>query len=104
MTDSGSASGCGDYTEVAPAALAAWLDRFADRHEGFATLRATDTIVVLHAVDGAIARLEVPNPPLDLPATGAATRIQIVVLLAGLVAHVLRAPECGPVRIHLRIP
>lgn len=100
MTDLGPVAGGGEYTEVPPAALAGWLDRFADAHQGFATLRATDTVVVLHAVDGTLAHLEVPNPPLGLPATRAATPLQIVVLLAGLVAYVQDTP--GPVRIHVR--
>ena len=85
-----------------PAGLAEWLDRFADRHQGFATVRATDRVVVLHGGDGALAHLEIPNPPLDLPASRAADPVQVVVLLAGLVDHVLDDPAAGPVRIHLR--
>ena len=102
MTESGPVSGGGEYTEVPPDGLAEWLDRFAGRFGGFAALRATDTVVVLHAGDGTLAHLEIPNPPLDLPACRASDPVQIVVLLAGLVAHVLAGPAAGPVRIHVR--
>ena len=102
MTDPGPVPGGGEYTEVPPAALADWLDRFAGRHQGFATLRITGTVVVLRAGDGTLAHLEVPNPPLDLPAASAADPVQIVVLLTGVVDHVLGVPDAGPVRIHLR--
>ncbi len=50
-------------TEVAPERLAGWVERFAAAHGGV-TARLEGDEVVLAAVDGGLARLTVPFPPL----------------------------------------
>lgn len=67
---------------VAAARLLRWIDGFADRHGSF-TPAVTPATVTLTAVDGAVAAIEVPFPPLD------GTRI------ADLLAHVKRQRRIG---------
>jgi hypothetical protein len=67
---------------IAPERLLRWIDGFADRHGSF-TPRVTPTLVTLEAVDGAVAEIEVPFPPLS------GTRV------ADLLAHVKRPRRVG---------
>jgi hypothetical protein len=62
--------------------LLRWIDGFADRHGSY-TPTVTPAQVSLAAVDGAIAAIEVPFPPLD------GTRV------ADLIAHVKRQRRVG---------
>ena len=57
------AAGGGRWVTVAPERLERWLAGFAERH-GDVTVETTPELVRLVAVDGGVAELEVPFPPL----------------------------------------
>jgi len=81
----------GRRVEVAPDRVPGWLTRFADRH-GEVTTVATPDEVVVTAADGAVARLQVPFPPLTVdPASPD----------RGLAAHVLRPRRVGVLLVRL---
>jgi len=50
--------------EVTPQRLANWISSFADRHGGGLTAEPGSEIVAFSAADGAVARCDVPFPPL----------------------------------------
>lgn len=77
--------------EVGADRLGGWLARFAERH-GPTTTEAGGEEVVVTAADGAVARLEVPFPPLR-PRDGAAD--------AGLADHVRRPRRVGVILVRL---
>jgi hypothetical protein len=81
----------GRRVEVAPERVPGWLTRFADRH-GEVTTVATAEEVVVTAADGAVARLQVPFPPLAVdPASPD----------RGIAAHVLRPRRVGVLLVRL---
>lgn len=51
---------------VSPTRLSRWMDGFHDRHGGHEGLQVTDEHVVVSASDGAVARVHIPWPPVDL--------------------------------------
>ena len=57
------AAGGGRWVDVGPERLAGWVDGFRERHGDFVASESTDVVTLL-AVDGAIAELQVPFPPL----------------------------------------
>ena len=71
--------------EVSAARLPGWVEGFAERH-GPVTSRADATALTLTAQDGAVARLEVPFGPADLPAEEA---LEVLTARAGLAADAL---------------
>jgi hypothetical protein len=81
----------GRRVEVGPERLAGWLDRFAGRHGDLTTAAAAEEVVVT-AADGAVARLSVPFPPLD---------VEDGALDGGLAAHVLRQRRVGVLLVRL---
>jgi len=82
-------SGGGRAVEVEPERLEGWFDRFAARHGGVSrTVVAVDHVVVT-AVDGTRAEVDVPYPPLTTPT------------LAGLVAHALVPRRIGLLLVRL---
>jgi hypothetical protein len=81
----------GRRVEVAPERVPGWLTRFAERH-GEVTAVATAEEVVVTAADGAVARLQVPFPPLTVdPASPD----------RGIAAHVLRPRRVGVLLVRL---
>ena len=81
----------GRRVEVAPERVPGWLTRFAERHGEVTTVAAPDEVVVT-AADGAVARLQVPFPPLTVdPASPD----------RGIVAHVLRPRRVGVLLVRL---
>ena len=81
----------GRRVEVAPERVPGWLTRFAERH-GEVTTVATPDEVVVTAADGAVARLQVPFPPLTVdPASPD----------RGIAAHVLRPRRVGVLLVRL---
>lgn len=50
--------------DVAPQRLAGWIESFAERHGGALTAESGEETVVFLAADGAVARCQVPFPPL----------------------------------------
>src|SRR5690349_17007582 len=81
----------GRQVEVAAERVPGWLTRFAERH-GPVTTVATPAEVVATAADGAVARLQVPFPPLTAdPASPD----------RGFVAHVLRPRRVGVLLVRL---
>lgn len=57
--------------EIPPERLTGWLNRFAGRNGGLATIRTTGSVVVVRAGDGTEASIDIPFPPaggLDLDA------------------------------------
>src|SRR3954454_21909999 len=81
----------GRQVEVAPERVPGWLTRFAERH-GEATRVAPPAEVVVPAADGALARLQVPFPPLTVdPASPD----------RGIVAHVLLPRRVGVLLVRL---
>lgn len=81
----------GRRVEVAPERLPGWLRRFAERH-GEATTAATPDEVVVTAADGAVARLQVPFPPLV---------VDPVSPDRGIAAHALRPRRVGVLLVRL---
>lgn len=82
-------SGGGRAVEVEPERLEGWFDRFGLRHGGVSrTVVASDHVVVT-AVDGTRAEVDVPYPPLTTPT------------LAGLVAHALVPRRIGLLLVRL---
>lgn len=51
---------------VSPDRLPRWIEGFKDRHGGQVDLQVTEKHVAVHAADGAIARVHIPWPPVDL--------------------------------------
>ncbi len=102
----------GRWVEVSPDRLAAWLDSFAQQH-GAVTAEPGPAVVTFRAEDGAVARCDVPFPPLAgtdgtdgtaAPAAGIAERISahaltgrtvgvLLVRLGGYAAGVFTGPE-----------
>jgi hypothetical protein len=81
----------GRRVEVAPERVPGWLTRFAERHGDVTTVAAADEVVVT-AADGAVARLQVPFPPLAVdPASPD----------RGIAAHVLRPRRVGVLLVRL---
>ena len=81
----------GRRVEVAPERVPGWLTRFAERH-GEVTTVGTQEKVVVTAADGAVARLQVPFPPLTVdPASPD----------GGIAAHVLRPRRVGVLLVRL---
>ena len=81
----------GRRVEVAPGRVPGWLTRFAERH-GEVTTVATPEEVVVTAADGAVARLQVPFPPLTVDPTSPDQ---------GIAAHVLRPRRVGVLLVRL---
>jgi hypothetical protein len=81
----------GRQVEVAPERVPGWLTRFAERHGDVTTVAAPAEVVVT-AADGAVARLQVPFPPLTVdPASPD----------RGIAAHVLRPRRVGVLLVRL---
>lgn len=51
---------------VSPERLPRWIEGFRERHGGQTDLQVTDEHVVVQAGDGAVARVHIPWPPVDL--------------------------------------
>lgn len=81
----------GRRVEVPADRLTGWLRRFGERHGGAVATPGPDEVVVAGG-DGALARLTVPFPPLQVDA-GAAD--------GGLRAHVLRRRRVGVLLVRL---
>ena len=81
----------GRRVEVAADRLAGWLERFAGRHGALSTAVADDEVVVT-AADGALARLQVAFPPLDVLPDAPD---------GGLAAHLLRPRRVGVLLVRL---
>jgi Actinobacteria/chloroflexi VLRF1 release factor len=81
----------GRRVEVAPERVPGWLTRFAERH-GEVTTVATPDEVVVTAADGAVARLQVPFPPLTVDQASPDR---------GIAAHVLRPRRVGVLLVRL---
>lgn len=64
------AAGGGRWVTVPPERLSRWLDGFGSRH-GPVAVTSTASEVTLTAADGSVAVVEVPFPPLALPASDA---------------------------------
>lgn len=77
--------------EVAAERVTGWLDRFAGRH-GAVTTAATAEEVVVTAADGAVARLQVPFPPLVVDPDA---------VDGGLAAHAMRPRRVGVLLVRL---
>jgi hypothetical protein len=60
------APGGGRVVEVEPERLAAWLNRFAGRNDGIASITGTLSSVTVTATDGSTATLTVPFPPMAI--------------------------------------
>lgn len=97
--------------EVAPERLARWLDGFAERNGGLAERVDHPADTVIRAVDGSVAEIEVPFPPVagDLVAHALASRRVGVVLvrLGGYAVGVfdgtaLVVSKCGSRLVHGR--
>lgn len=84
-------SGGSRRLEVSADRLAGWLDRFSERH-GATTTEPGPEQVVVTAADGAVARLEVPFPPLR-PRPGDAD--------GGLADHVRHPRRVGVLLVRL---
>jgi hypothetical protein len=82
-------------TEVAPERLAGWVERFAAAH-GDLTVRLHGDEVVLTAVDGGLARLTVPFPPLR-----AAPGEVDAALVASMAAHAVAERRVGVLLVRL---
>jgi Actinobacteria/chloroflexi VLRF1 release factor len=76
-------AGGGRAVEVEPERLAGWFDRFALRHGGISHTVADEDHLVVHAVDGTRAEVDVPFPPLSSRS------------VAGLVEHALGGHSVG---------
>lgn len=83
-------------TEVSPARLPGWVDRFAAAHGGAVAARR-DGEVVLTAQDGGLARLTAPFPPWPLPETSAAVGDPV----AELAAHAQQERRVGVLLVRL---
>lgn len=84
-----SVSGGGRAVEVEPERLAGWFDRFSARHGGVSRAVVEPVHVVVHAVDGTRAEVDVPFPPLE------------VLSVAGLVEHALVPRRIGLLLVRL---
>ncbi|MFD9740306.1 acVLRF1 family peptidyl-tRNA hydrolase [Umezawaea sp. NPDC059074] len=82
-------SGGGRAVEVEPERLEGWFDRFGLRHGGVSRTVVAPVHVVVTAVDGTRAEVDVPYPPLTTPT------------LAGLVAHALVPRRIGLLLVRL---
>ncbi|HEX6344641.1 acVLRF1 family peptidyl-tRNA hydrolase [Umezawaea sp.] len=60
-------AGGGRAVEVEPERLAGWFERFAARHGGLSRTAGDGDRLVVHAVDGTRAEVDVPFPPLATP-------------------------------------
>jgi hypothetical protein len=81
----------GRRVEVAPERVPGWLTRFTERH-GAATTVATAEEVVVTAADGAVARLQVPFPPMTVDPASTDR---------GIAAHGLRPRRVGVLLVRL---
>jgi VLRF1 release factor-like protein len=77
--------------EVSAERVGGWLDRFATRHGAVTTAAGPDEVVVT-AADGAVARLQVPFPPLQVDPAAPD---------GGLAAHALRSRRVGVLLVRL---
>jgi hypothetical protein len=75
----------GRWVEVAPERLALWVSAFAERHGGTEVSGQPDG-VVYRAADGAVARCQVPFPPLAASVTSGAGQ-RLAVQAAGQIAE-----------------
>jgi hypothetical protein len=81
----------GRRVEVAAERVPGWLTRFAERHGQITTVVTPDEVVAT-AADGAVARLQVPFPPLT---------VDPVSPDRGIAAHVLRRRRVGVLLVRL---
>ncbi|MCS7484694.1 acVLRF1 family peptidyl-tRNA hydrolase [Umezawaea endophytica] len=82
-------AGGGRAVEVEPERLAGWFDRFSSRHCGVSRTVVDGDHLVVHAVDGTRAEVDVPFPPLAEPT------------IAGLVEHALVPRRIGLLLVRL---
>ncbi len=82
-------AGGGRAVEVEPERLAGWFDRFALRHGGISRTVVDGDHLVVHAVDGTRAEVDVPFPPLSAHS------------IAGLVEHALVPRRIGLLLVRL---
>lgn len=54
------------FIHVSPERLVRWVEGFRERHGGQSDLQVTSDHIVVHAADGAVARISVAWPPADL--------------------------------------
>jgi hypothetical protein len=81
----------GRRVEIAAGRVPGWLERFGERHGGVVVTGGPDEVVATGA-DGAVARLQVPFPPLVVDEAAPD---------AGLAAHVLRTRRVGVLLVRL---
>ncbi|HWO59904.1 MAG TPA: acVLRF1 family peptidyl-tRNA hydrolase [Umezawaea sp.] len=82
-------AGGGRAVEVEPERLAGWFDRFSSRHGGVSRTEVDGDHLVVHAVDGTRAEVDVPFPPLASPT------------ITGLVEHALVPRRIGLLLVRL---
>ncbi|MBC6449938.1 acVLRF1 family peptidyl-tRNA hydrolase [Actinokineospora xionganensis] len=111
MSKARTVAGGGRAVEVTADRIAGWYDRFACRHGGVSRTVATVESIVVEAVDGATATVEVPFAPLDTePGEWAGLRIDLLIthlerprkvglLLVRLGGHSLGVAEAGKVTV-----
>lgn len=83
--------------DVAPQRLAGWVESFAGRHGGGLTCEQAADAVTFQASDGAVARCQVPFPPLDPGKEGRAP-VRVAELLA---AHATADRTVGVLLVRL---
>jgi hypothetical protein len=90
------ARGGGQWVEVAPPRLVAWIESFADRHPPATAAVTRPDVVTFAAEDGAVAECHVPFPPLPggVPAAAGAAAEMIV-------AHVQAPRTVGVLLVRL---
>ncbi|MFI6297469.1 acVLRF1 family peptidyl-tRNA hydrolase [Nonomuraea sp. NPDC050790] len=86
----GPARGGGRWVAVAPGRLNKWIDGFADRHGTFEA-SGDESVVRLRAMDGALAEIHAPFPPLPQGAP----------YVSRMVAHAQRERRVGVVLVRL---
>jgi hypothetical protein len=89
-------AGGGRAVEVAPERLSGWFNRFAEGHGGVRITRTTAERVEVHALDGALAAVDVPFGTLAPPHGE-----QVGLAVSSLVEHLRRPRRIGLVLVRL---
>src|SRR5258708_32503822 len=86
----------GKRIEVAPQRLAGWIESFGDRHGGGLFAEPGTDSVTFSAADGAVARCQVPFPPL-----AASEDTKPASLAEGLAGHAMAERTVGVLLVRL---